>query len=123
MAIGIRHTGLVVRDLEKSKAFYQDILGLKLMTEAVEDGEAIDNVVAIKDVKLKYCKLVCEDNSMLELIQYLSHPGEPYEGNRPSNYMGCSHVCYTVKDIRAMHAALTECGYNCKLRTPAIPQR
>jgi catechol 2,3-dioxygenase-like lactoylglutathione lyase family enzyme len=121
MAIGIRHSGLVVKDLDKSIAFYGDVLGLKLEIDAVEDGPEIDAVVAVKDVKLRYCKMVCEDNSMIELIQFLSHPGTDFEGNWTANNIGASHICYTVKDIELLHATLTEQGYNCNCTPQVFP--
>lgn len=121
MAIGIRHTGLVVQNLERSIAFYRDVMGLKLAMQDVESGDFIDNVVAIDGVELKYCKMVCQDDSMIELIEYLTHPDKPIEGNWPSNRIGNSHICYTVKDIDLLHATLIEMGLNCNCTPQVFP--
>lgn len=121
MAIGIRHTGLVVNDLAASIAFYRDILGLKEVMTDVESGEFIDNIVALDGVELKYCKLVCRDGGMLELIQYLSHPYPASDGPSPSNKIGCSHVCYTVENLDLLHQKLTEQGFNCNCKPQIFP--
>jgi len=110
----VRHTGLVVRDLEKSLLFYRDILGLDTVKRAVEQGDFIDNLVGINGVVLEWVKLRSPDGMLVELLQYQSHPDA---GDRPlplpSNRLGCSHLAFTVNDLAALHLYLIENGYHC----------
>jgi len=93
-----RHTGLVVRDIELSIRFYE-ALGLKTWRREKENGHFIDTVVGITDVSIEWAKLKCPDGSVVELLQYHSHPDTQPKTVSPSNRLGCSHVAFTVDDI------------------------
>ena len=73
MIKAVRHTGIVVRDLEKSVEFYC-ALGFVEDDRATEEGEFIDAVVGLKNTKLEWVKLKAPDGYLLELLQYHSHP-------------------------------------------------
>ena len=76
MITGYRHTGLVVRNLECSRAFYENVLGFTVWKQAIESGQFIEQVVGIPEVVLEWVKLKAPDNSLLELLQYHSHPDQ-----------------------------------------------
>ena len=40
----IRHTGIVVTDMERSLEFYRDLMGLKPVIDFTEKGEFIDTI-------------------------------------------------------------------------------
>lgn len=98
MILNKRHTGLVVRDLNRSIQFYE-ALGLKVYRREEEIGPFIDMVVGIANVTVEWAKLKCPDGSMVELLQYRSHPDEQPLTNAPSNKLGCSHIAFTVDNI------------------------
>lgn len=109
MPASIRHTGLVVRDLEKALAFYGNVFGFSVQSRAVETGDFIEKLVGIDAVELEWVKLAADDGSLLELLQYHSHPGDSAE--KPAvNALGCSHVAFTVEDVDAVHKALLDNG-------------
>ena len=115
MITGTRHTGLVVRDIERSLSFYRNILGLTLWKREKEEGPFIENVVAIKDVVIEWAKLKTPDGSVVELLQYPAHPeAKDRAENAPSNRQGCSHIAFTVEDIDAVYKKLqsNECHCN-----------
>lgn len=93
-----RHTGLVVRDLERSIGFYE-ALGLKVWRREKETGPFIEAVVGIPGVHIEWAKLKCPDGSLVELVQYHSHPDHQPLADAPSNRLGCSHIAFTVDDI------------------------
>ncbi|MFM1755956.1 MAG: hypothetical protein RL621_880 [Bacteroidota bacterium] len=100
MVLNIRHTGFVVRDLEKFIKFYQGF-GLILVSKMIEEGEYIDKLVGMKNVKLEWAKLSLPDGSLIELLKYHSHQDiENHQNNlQPSHRLGCSHVAFTVRNI------------------------
>ncbi len=98
MIVQARHTGLVVRDLEKSIAFYEAI-GLEVSSRAEETGKFIDTLTGIDNVVLEWAKLSTKDNFLIELLQYKSHGLVEVKENAISNKLGCSHVAYTVENI------------------------
>lgn len=114
VVLATRHTGIVVRDLGKSLSFYRDILGLEPVKRAVEKGNFIENVVNIRGVELEWVKLKSPDGMLIELLQYHSHPevaAEPHP--LPSNHLGCSHLAFTVSDIKSLYSDLTAKGFHC----------
>ena len=104
-----RHTGLVVRDLERSLAFYQ-ALGLQLWKREMETGSFIETVVGIPGVHLEWAKLRAMDGSLVELLQYHSHPDHRLVEPVPSNRLGCSHIAFTVDDLVATCALIGRLG-------------
>ena len=98
MILNKRHTGLVVRDMERSIKFYE-ALGLKVWRREEENGPFIDTVVGIPDVRIEWAKMKCPDGSLVELLQYHSHPDSLPLADVPSNRLGCSHIAFTVDDI------------------------
>ena len=99
MVVNTRHTGIVVRDIEKAILFYSG-LGMRLVSRMMEKGDYIDNLVGIQKTRLEWAKLKLPDQSLVELLQYHSHPGiEPEFKHQDSNRLGCSHIAFTVDDI------------------------
>ncbi len=109
MMAGIRHTGIVVSDLDKSLGFYQDLLGLRIVKRMDESGEYIDNMCALKGVKVTTVKMAADDGDLIELLYFHSHPmlAARKEG---MNRIGVSHVAFTVDDLGAEYERLQAKG-------------
>ena len=100
MVLNTRHTGFVVSDLEKFIKFYEGF-GLRLKARMIEEGDYIDNLVGLKNVKLEWAKLSLPDGSLIELLKYHTH-NDSLKSDREvqlSNRVGCSHIALTVKNI------------------------
>jgi len=104
----IRHTGLVVYDLEKAIHFYRDILGLKVQRQMQEFGSFIDNLLGIKGVRLKTVKMAAGDGGLLELLNFQSSPTA--ERQRRINQIGYSHIAFTVDDLEYEYQRLKKIG-------------
>jgi glyoxylase I family protein len=114
MALSVRHAGLVVKDLERSLAFYRDIIGLKLRGRMTESGEYIEKVVGIPGAVLEWAKLECPEGSLVELIEYKKGMSSALEPGRASaDVRGFSHVAFTVRDIEDMYRTLKGRGFHC----------
>jgi len=98
MINAIRHTGIVVRNLEKSAKFYC-ALGFVKDNQATEEGIFIDTVVGMENTKLEWIKLKAADGYLLELLQYHSHPDHTEINKQKSNQLGCSHLAFSVANI------------------------
>lgn len=118
MIRNIRHTGLVVRDLERSIAFYE-ALGLTTWRRETETGAFIETVVGIPAVKLEWAKLRAPDGSLIELIQYHSHPDIQPVNTAPSDRLGCSHLAFTVENLPESCERIVQLGGS-KVNDPAI---
>jgi catechol 2,3-dioxygenase-like lactoylglutathione lyase family enzyme len=109
MIKAVRHTGVVVRDLEKSTEFYC-ALGFVEDNRAIEEGDFIDTVVGFQNTKLEWVKLKAPDGYLLELLQYHSHPEQKKIVKQGSNQLGCSHLAFSVDDIDTICVKIEEIG-------------
>ena len=95
------HTGFVVRDLEKSVAFYKDVLGLEVLGRYERRGEFIEKVLGFAGGHLEVAFLNMGDGHNLELIQYHVPPsGEPVVER---NDLGASHLAFYVEGIEELY--------------------
>ena len=109
MILNTRHTGIVVRDLDRAIRFYEG-LGLRLWRREMETGAFIEQVTGLPDVRLEWAKLKAPDDSLVELLQYHSHPvNAPHELARAQTH-GCSHVAFTVADVETACVRVKELG-------------
>ena len=104
----LRHTGIVVSNLDKALYFYGDILGLKIKREMIESGKYIDNVSGLKEVRVKTIKMSADDGNLIELLHYKSHPRKPI--NKDICDIGCSHIAFTVESLDYEYKRLREKG-------------
>ena len=98
MIINVRHTGIVVSSIERSRSFYES-LGFVAFASKTEKGDFIDQVTGIDDVILEWVKLKSRDGFVLELLQYHSHPDTILNSTIPPNRLGYSHIAITVKSV------------------------
>ncbi len=109
MVKAVRHTGIVVSNLEKALHFYRDLLGLKIVKDADESGDYIDNMLSLKNVRVRTIKMTAEDGNLIELLYFQSHSCEAKK-DRQFYEIGVSHVAFTVEDIEAIYHKLKEEG-------------
>ena len=93
----IRHTGIVVMNLESSLHFYRDLLGFQTIREMEEAGNYLDNISSLRNVKVTTVKLTLPSGPMIELLKYHSHPTE--QKTREICEIGISHIAFTVDNL------------------------
>ncbi|MEI6152941.1 MAG: VOC family protein, partial [Deltaproteobacteria bacterium] len=89
----IRHTGIVVIDLDESLRFYRDLLGFQIAKQMEESGNYIDNILSLHNVKVTTVKITSSSGQMIELLKYHSHPAE--QRRREICEIGVSHIAFT----------------------------
>jgi catechol 2,3-dioxygenase-like lactoylglutathione lyase family enzyme len=98
MIKAIRHTGLVVSNMEKAIHFWCDILGFSIIKQMDEYGPHIDAILGLKDVHLTTTKISSPDNNLVELLYFHSHPDKScWEGS--VNSTGFTHIALTVENL------------------------
>ena len=107
--INIRHTGIVVSNLEISKEFYCNLLGFKIQKEVDEYGDFLNKISNLEDVLVRTCKMTLSNGDMVELLYYKSHPETP-DMSRKISQIGCSHIAMTVNDLDFIYDRLTRNG-------------
>lgn len=104
----IRHTGIVVIDLEASLLFYRDLLGFKIVKQMEESGDYIDNISSLRNIKATTVKMTSPTGHMIELLKYHSHPEE--QKMRRICEIGISHIAFTVDNLDFEYERLTDKG-------------
>ena len=106
----IRHFGVVVRDMERSLAFYRDLLGMEIRNRKEEKGPYLDTLLAVKNGEILTVKLSSgTGSSLLELIEFVS-PKDPAPRRPEVNSVGPTHIALTVGDLGALSAILKKKG-------------
>lgn len=98
-----------MRDLDRSLAFYRDLLGMDVLFEQEKKGGYLARIVGYEDAHVRMAHLAFPAGGhRLELFQYLQpeprgHPGEPRD-------VGITHVCLLVDDLGPLHGRLRDAG-------------
>jgi catechol 2,3-dioxygenase-like lactoylglutathione lyase family enzyme len=106
----IDHVSINVNDLSAAKAFFLD-LGLEVQAEWEMDGELLDKIVGLNDVKTVCVGLgMPNGQTWIELVKFYS-PSDEKEIQQPfANTLGIRHICFSVEDIEAIVAKLKKKG-------------
>lgn len=104
----IRHTGIVVSDMERSLKFYRDLLGFKEIKRMEESGGYIDTVLGGQKIKVLTVKMSADDGNLIELLSF-----GPLQGGADKKRLdgiGLSHIAFTVNDLDKQYRELTKKG-------------
>ena len=118
---GISHTSFTVSDMERSLAFYRDLLGLEVLVEIERQGEYIEQVVGFPEASLRIVglKLPQGSNHILELIEYRTPKGQ--RGDLQTCNPGVAHLCFVTDDIHSAYESLCARGVTFKSPPVRIP--
>ena len=106
----IDHVGIIVEDLPAAKAFFVD-LGLEVQGEGALEGEWLDQIVGLNNVRTAYVFLgMPEGQANLELIKYYRPSDESGIQQPLANTLGIRHIAMVVEDIEAVVAKLKAKG-------------
>jgi catechol 2,3-dioxygenase-like lactoylglutathione lyase family enzyme len=98
MTLGVRHTGIVVQDIEKSIHFWTEVLNFKIVNDNLESGNFIEHLLSMPDIKVRTVKMVALDNTMIELLWFPNNQdAKLWNGSFTST--GLTHVALNVKNI------------------------
>ena len=111
MFSGLHHFNLIVSDKEKTKAFYNGILGLEIALETEIDDAEFSRGVGLPGTKVlaTFFKLP-DSNSLIETFQYVNPKGRAVPADAKANDGGWQHLCFAVKDIDKAKAELEAKG-------------
>jgi catechol 2,3-dioxygenase-like lactoylglutathione lyase family enzyme len=105
----LHHTGLTVRDLDRSLGFYRDLLGMEVLFEQEKRGGYLAEIVGYEDAHVRMVHLAFGgDRHRIELFHYLEP--EPLGAAGEPRSVGITHVCLAVEDLAALHRRLVAAG-------------
>ncbi len=108
----IDHIGINVENLEAAKIFFTDF-GFTVVGETVMQGELVDRITGLTDVKDDLVMLQAPDGQLnLELVKF--HNPVDVASIQPSsaNTLGLRHLCFEVEDLDGIVTTLKQKGHD-----------
>jgi glyoxylase I family protein len=108
--ISADHTGITVSNLERSLAFWRDVLGFEFSHTAHQKGELAQEITGVEGAEIKLAVLEAPGGHKIELLEYLA-PGDRKRADiRPCD-VGSVHVALLVDDLDAVLAHIAAAGW------------
>jgi catechol 2,3-dioxygenase-like lactoylglutathione lyase family enzyme len=95
------HTGITVSNLERSLAFWRDVLGFELSHTAHQKGELARQITGVEDAEIKLAVVRAPGGHKIELLEYLAPADRKRASLRPCD-VGSVHVALLVHDLDAV---------------------
>ena len=108
-AIGIRHTAIVVGDMDTVLPFYRDLLGMEVWADFKDSSDYVRTITAVEGANIWTVNLKLNDEATIQLQQYISHGQEPCIPRRGFD-RGLNHIAIEVEDIDAAYDKMRKAG-------------
>lgn len=118
MIVGHWHTSFTVSDMDRSMAFYRDLLGLELVHTQRQANEYTHKLVGYPDADIKIAMLrirgdrVGVSGHLLELCEYVTPEGTRVDVQTCN--VGASHLALVVDEMQSTYEHLKSNGIRCK---------
>jgi catechol 2,3-dioxygenase-like lactoylglutathione lyase family enzyme len=113
----LNHVGLTVADLEASRAFYVDVVGMDVVLDGFRTGGGWFDTLTENEGAVIEAMLLSAGPTSLQLVQYHA-AGDP-EAVTGHSRVGNLHLSFDVENVEAKHAELAQ---RPELRATAVVQ-
>ena len=107
--IAADHTGITVSNLERSLAFWRDVLGFDLSHRAHHSGDLASEVTGVPGAEISLAVLKGYGHK-IELLEYLAPPDRKRAKVRPCD-VGSVHVALRVDNLDRVLSAISASGW------------
>ena len=117
--IGLRHSGIVVKDADRSVVFYRDYLGFEVIDDRFEGGKYLETILGLPGACARTVKLRGAGTSIIELLEFQG--SEEDKSTKPVGLLGLgpTHIALTVDDIDTLYLSLLKQG-TCFVSAPIM---
>src|SRR5690349_7175664 len=98
--LGSDHTGITVTNLERSLAFWRDVLGFELSHRPHQTGSLASEITGVPGAEISIAVLKGYGHK-IELLEYLAPDDRQQLRPRPCD-VGSLHVAFVVDDLDAV---------------------
>ena len=109
--IAADHTGITVSNLDRSLAFWRDVLGFELSHTAHQTGEMASEITGVAGAEIKLAVVKTPGGHKIELLEYIA----PADRKRHVDFRPCDlgsvHVALNVDDLDAVLSAINVSGW------------
>src|SRR5690348_2881127 len=95
------HTGITVANLERSLAFWRDVLGFELSHRPHQTGELASEITGIASAEISIAVLKGYGHK-IELLEYIAPDNRKREFDLRPCDLGHIHVAFTVDNLEAV---------------------
>jgi catechol 2,3-dioxygenase-like lactoylglutathione lyase family enzyme len=92
------HTGMTVSDIERSLAFWRDVLGFELSHRAHQKGELAEQITGVAGAEILIVVLRAPGHK-IELLEYLAPANRKLENELRPCDLGAAHVALVVDNL------------------------
>ena len=103
----VTSVGMTVGDIDRSVAFYRDVLGFEKVSEQEVAGDGFERLTGVFGSRAIIVRMRLGDE-VLELTQFLAPRGRPMPQDSRSNDLWFQHVAVIVRDINEAYARLRQ---------------
>jgi catechol 2,3-dioxygenase-like lactoylglutathione lyase family enzyme len=107
------HLTIVVRDVDRAKAFFA-LLGFKEAMSVIIAGEPFASYMGVPGIKAEHVTLVLDNatpRTEIQLLRYQNPEPLPDPHIRDLHKLGLNHICFAVDDIEAEVDKLKSNGF------------
>jgi catechol 2,3-dioxygenase-like lactoylglutathione lyase family enzyme len=108
--IAADHTGITVTNLERSLAFWRDVLGFELSHRAHQKGELAEEITGVAGAEIHLAVLKTSTGHKIELLEYLAPADRKHLKPQPCD-VGSVHLALTVDNLDAVLRAVAPFGW------------
>ena len=109
--LGADHTGITVENLERSLAFWRDVLGFELSHTAHQTGELAREITGVAGAEIKLAVLRAPGGHKIELLEYVAPPDRKKDVDLRPCDVGSVHVALLVDDLEAVLESIAASGW------------
>jgi glyoxylase I family protein len=107
--IAADHTGITVANLERSLAFWRDVLGFQLSHRPHQTGKLASEITGVPGAEISIAVLKGYGHK-IELLEYLAPLDHKRIALRPCD-IGAVHVAFVVDNLDAVLATIAASGW------------
>jgi catechol 2,3-dioxygenase-like lactoylglutathione lyase family enzyme len=107
--IAADHTGITVANIERSLAFWQNVLGFEISHRAHQTGDLAREITGVPGAEISIAVLKAPGHK-IELLEYHAPPDRKRVDLRPCD-VGSVHVALTVDNLDAVLSAIAASGW------------
>jgi len=109
--VGADHTGITVSNLERSVAFWRDVLGFELSHTAHQTGEMAKQITGVAGAELKLAVVKAPGGHKIELLEYLAPTDRKKNIHLRPCDVGHVHVALNVGNLEAVLERIAVSGW------------
>src|SRR5438270_292937 len=108
--VAVDHTGITVSNLERSLAFWRDVLGFELSHRAHQKGDLAREITGVANAEISIA-VVKGPGHKIELLEYRAPADRKLTGELRPCDVGAAHIALTVDDLNAVLQRITASGW------------